>query len=157
MGKHSTTARARVRTAVAMGIAVLATLGVVGTANAQDSDLVDGTPCTDEASACVDLGSGQAWLFEDGEIVRGPVPISSGGPGRETPLGDFRVEWKHKDHRSAEFNGAPMPFAVFFAEGGIAFHEGNLHTTSAGCVRLSYEDAEAFFDFLSVDDRVEVR
>lgn len=67
------------------------------------------------------------------------------------------MEWKNKHHRSAEFNGAPMPFAVFFAEGAIAFHEGNLQTPSAGCVRLAGADASAFHDFLAVDDTVHVR
>jgi hypothetical protein len=58
---------------------------------------------------------------------------------------------------SAEYDGAPMPFAVFFAEGGIAFHEGSLDRPSAGCVRLGREDAVEFFDFLDVDDPVQVR
>jgi lipoprotein-anchoring transpeptidase ErfK/SrfK len=90
-------------------------------------------------------------------VVRGPVVISSGGPGKETPRGDFRVEWKNVDHRSAEFGGRPMPFAVFFAEGGIAFHHGNVKSRSAGCVRLGYDDAVAFYDLLKVDDPVDVR
>jgi lipoprotein-anchoring transpeptidase ErfK/SrfK len=45
---------------------------------------------------------------------------------------------------------------VFFADRGIAFHEGNLNSSSAGCVRLSKEDASAFFDFLQPGDPVEV-
>ncbi|MCU1625872.1 MAG: ErfK/YbiS/YcfS/YnhG family protein [Pseudonocardia sp.] len=48
-----------------------------------------------------------------------------------------------------------MPYAVFFAEGGIAFHEGNLNTPSA--VRLAQAEASAFYDFLQVDDAVQVR
>jgi hypothetical protein len=50
-----------------------------------------------------------------------------------------------------------MPFAVFFAPGGIAFHEGDLHTYSAGCVRLEHAQAEAFYRFLQVGDPVQVR
>ena len=49
-----------------------------------------------------------------------------------------------------------MPFAVFFAEGGIAFHEGTLDQPSSGCVRLGREDAIEFYDFLEVDDPVQV-
>nr|WP_264197769.1 L,D-transpeptidase [Pseudonocardia sp. ICBG601] len=67
-----------------------------------------------------------------------------------------KAQWKNKDHRSREFNNAPMPFAVFFAPGGIAFHEGNTETESAGCVRLSRENAERWFNSLQVGDRVEV-
>ena len=83
--------------------------------------------CSISARSCVDLESQQAWLIADGKVVRGPVKISSGGPGRETPVGhSLRVYRKEKDHRSGEFrlaNGqpAPMPWAVFFADGGIAF------------------------------------
>ena len=62
------------------------------------------------------------------QVVRGPVKISSGGTGKETPVGhSLRVFRKEKDHKSSEFrlaNGqpAPMPWTVFFADGGIAFH-----------------------------------
>ncbi|WP_219415799.1 L,D-transpeptidase [Pseudonocardia nigra] len=157
MGKHSRTARPRVRMALAAGIAGIGAMASVGTAHAQGPAMVEGTPCTAVARACVDLAAGTAWLVDNGKIARGPVPISSGGPGNETPRGDFRVEWKNVNHRSAEFDNAPMPFSVFFAQGGIAFHEGRLDTPSAGCVRLARADAIAFFDFLAVDDPVQVR
>ncbi|GEL18791.1 L,D-transpeptidase [Pseudonocardia asaccharolytica] len=146
------------RAVAAAGLVGVGTLGPVGVGHAAaEQALVEGTPCTATARACVSLATKQAWLIEDGAVVRGPVPISPGGPGHETPVGDFLVEWKHKDHRSAEFNNAPMPWAVFFAPGGIAFHEGNLTTPSAGCVRLAAAEAEAFYRFLQVDDPVQVR
>jgi len=156
MGKHSKAARLRASSLLAATVlVVLGGLGVAGTANA-DEGLVEGTPCTDDVRACVDLGSKRAWLIDDGTVVRGPVPVGSGGPGHETPKGDFRVEWKDTNHKSAEYDGAPMPFAVFFAEGGIAFHEGRTDTPSKGCVRLRHEDAIEFYDFLDVGDAVEV-
>ncbi|ANY06093.1 L,D-transpeptidase [Pseudonocardia sp. HH130630-07] len=117
----------------------------------------EGTPCSREARACVDRAGRKAWLIRDGVIEAGPVPAAPGGPGQATPLGDFSVQWKHQDHRSAEFNNAPMPFAVFFAPGGIAFHEGNVNSPSAGCVRLDRANAERWFGALQVGDRVEVR
>lgn len=147
-------ARGPRRAAVAGVVAVVATLGVAGTAQADDT--TPGTPCSSAARACVELDAHRAWLIDGGSVVRGPVPISSGGPGHETPRGVFRIEWKHRDHHSAEFDGAPMPFAAFFAPGGIAFHEGSLTSSSAGCVRLVRDEAAAFFDFLQVGDRVEV-
>jgi hypothetical protein len=152
MGMFGT--RAWRRAAVAVAVGVLATVGAAGTAQADHA--AEGTPCSSAARACVHLDSRQAWLIHDGAVVRGPVPISPGGPERETPRGAFAVEWKNRHHKSAEFDGAPMPFAVFFAEGGIAFHEGDLGSPSAGCVRLAHEDAAAFFDALRVGDRVEV-
>jgi hypothetical protein len=157
MGKHSRAARLRARSLVAAAaLVVLGGFGVAGTAQADDG-LVEGTPCTEDVRACVDLASKRAWLIDDGAVVRGPVQISPGGPGHETPKGAFRVEWKDTNHRSVEYEGAPMPFAVFFAEGGIAFHEGRLDRPSKGCVRLGRDDAVEFYDFLDVGDSVVVR
>jgi lipoprotein-anchoring transpeptidase ErfK/SrfK len=156
MGKHSRAARVRARSLMAAAVlVVLGGFGVAGTAQADDG-LVEGTPCDEEVRACVDLGAKRAWLIDDGAVVRGPVQISPGGPGHETPKGAFRVEWKDTNHRSVEYDGAPMPFAVFFAEGGIAFHEGSLRGPSKGCVRLGHDDAVEFYNFLEVGDAVEV-
>lgn len=157
MGQHTKAPRTGTRIALAVATACVAVIGAVGTAQAAAPAPVVGTPCTAVARACVDLATRTAWLIQDGRVVRGPVQVSIGGPGQETPRGDFRVEWKSLNHRSAEFDGAPMPFAVFFAPGGIAFHEGNLYTDSAGCVRLERSQAEAFYQFLRVDDPVQVR
>lgn len=159
MGRHGKGARLRVRSAsVAAALTLtLGGLGVAGTAQAQLPAPVPGTPCTVHTGACVDTAAKKAWLVADGLVTHGPVLISPGGPGHETPRGDFRVEWKNANHRSAEHGGAPMPFAVFFAEGGIAFHEGRLDTPSAGCVRLGREDASYFYDFLELGDPVQVR
>jgi hypothetical protein len=118
--------------------------------------LVAGTPCTQAAKACVDLGALQAWLIKDGRITRGPVSISTGESGMETPRGTFKVLRKVKDFYSTEYK-APMPYSVFFAPGGVAFHEGDLDTQSAGCVHLTHDDAVAFFNTLQVGDQVEVR
>jgi L,D-transpeptidase-like protein len=157
MGKHSRAARPCARSLVAaVALVVLGGLGPAGTAEADDA-IVQDTPCTEDARACVDLAAKRAWLIDDGTVVRGPVPVSVGAPGRETPRGDFRVEWKNTNHRSSEYDGARMPFAVFFAEGGIAFHEGSLDRPSAGCVRLGHADAVEFYNVLQLDDRVQVR
>ena len=68
---------------------------------------------------------------------------------------------KDEHHTTAEFklpNGtpAPMPYSVFFEDGGIAFHAGDPHKASAGCVHLNFADAVAFFNFLQVGDHVQV-
>lgn len=164
MGEHRAQAATRgprgsrwlvVTVVVGLGLAVGASVAL---AEGRDRPPpVKGTPCTAAARGCVELDANRAWLIKDGKILRGPVAVSHGGQGMETPKGDFAVEWKNKNHRSKEFNNAPMPYAVFFAPGGIAFHEGNLVTTSAGCVRLANADAVAFYDYLQVGDAVQVR
>jgi hypothetical protein len=139
------------------------------------SEIVPGTPCTKRAIACVSLGAKKSWIFgpdADGNtvITHGPIPVSTGGPGKETPVGDFVVEWKNKNHRSSEFFtphgckpgtpnclGAPMNWAVFFAQGGIAFHEGTLNQRSSGCVRLTPAEAQYYYNTLQLGDKVEIR
>ena len=129
---------------------------------ATTSAKVAGTPCTAAAAACVDVNKRKAWLIKNGKILRGPVTIATGGPGEETPTGNvFRVYRKDKDHTTAEFklpNGkpAPMPYSVFFEDGGIAFHAGDPKRASAGCVHLSMADAQAFFNTLQIGDHVQV-
>jgi len=166
VGRHRASSTAgtlgrKARAVAAAGLTGLGALAGTGVAHAEplrpvEAPLVDGTPCTIAASACVSIDGKQAWLIDDGVVVHGPVPISSGGAGKETPRGAFGVEWKNRDHRSAEFNNAPMPYAVFFAPGGIAFHEGNTETSSAGCVRLQRAEAAHFYEYLQVGDRVEI-
>jgi hypothetical protein len=117
--------------------------------------LVAGTPCTAAARACVDLNLRQAWLLDAGKVVRGPVPIQHGDVGDPTPRGTFKVQWKAEQYTSRQYL-TQMPYSVFFAEGGIAFHEGAQDNPSAGCVKLGREDAKAFFYFLQVGDEVQI-
>ncbi len=72
-----------------------------------------------------------------------------------TPVGTFHVEWKAKAYTSRELL-RQMPYSVFFADGGIAFHEGDFSTPSAGCIKLSHADAVAWFNSLEVGDEVQV-
>ncbi|HTK62512.1 MAG TPA: L,D-transpeptidase [Pseudonocardia sp.] len=120
-----------------------------------DTTLMIGTPCTVTARACVDLTTQKAWLFKDNAIERGPVDITSGGPGKETPTGNFTVAWKDRNHVNPELT--PMPYSVFFAVGGVAFHGGSLQRQSAGCVHLDLDDAIIFYDSLAIGAPVQVR
>lgn len=114
-----------------------------------------GMPCSISGDgACVDLSAKRVWLVQGGEVVR-TASMTSGRPGERTPTGTFHVTWKDADHRSSEFNDAPMPWSVFF-NGGIAFHTGSLSRQSAGCIHLSDSVARTFFRTLSVGDTVVV-
>jgi len=114
-----------------------------------------GNPCPAAASACVDLADEQAWLQSGGQITYGPVPITSGKSGARTRDGMFSVFWRDKNHKSSLFDDAPMPNSVFF-DNDIAFHQGSLSRQSNGCIHLSWDASETFFDTLSVGDRVYV-
>lgn len=117
--------------------------------------LVPATPCTPSARACVDAVARRAWLFDAGRVVRGPVEVMVGDREDPTPRGTFRVEWKAQQWTSREYL-VEMPYSVFFAEGGVAFHQGDRSTPSGGCVKLSRHDAIAFFDYLEIGDEVQV-
>ena len=113
------------------------------------------SPCSAMASACVDIAAKKAWLQDSSGVTFGPVPIETGQAGHETPTGTFHVSWKAL-YTVSTIYGIPMPHAVFFAAGGIAFHEGPLDVPSHGCVHLAAADAIAFFDALKPGNEVDV-
>ncbi|MGM1063804.1 L,D-transpeptidase [Saccharothrix sp. Mg75] len=101
------------------------------------------------------LSTNESWLISGGQVSYGPVPITSGRPGYETPVGTHSVLWKVRDDWSRPYNAA-MPFSTYFVGNGIAFHEGSLTDPSHGCVHLSREAAARYFETLAVGDRVQV-
>ena len=145
----------RIRKSSALTVAALAFGGMLVGGSAQATG-GSPSPCQDTAKACVSLSTEQAWLQENGSTSYGPVPLTSGKPGQETPVGVFQVQWKDADHRSGEFDNQPMPNSVFFTNTGVAFHEGSLEKQSNGCVHLSTTAAKKFFDSLNPGDEVQV-
>ena len=111
--------------------------------------------CPRRAQACVDVQRGLAWLQSHGRTTYGPVPIATGTRTHPTPVGNFTVQWKARHWVSTEYD-VPMPYSVFFAGGGIAFHEGPLGTHSHGCIHLVHNAARTFFHRLSVGAHVHV-
>jgi hypothetical protein len=141
--------------AAAVGLGALAAPGVAAAAPATAPSA--SSPCAPTVKACASISQHKAWLTDGhGHTVDGPVDVSTGGRGQETPTGQFTVQWKDKNFRSSEYHGAPMPDSVFFDGQGRAFHEGNLGRTSGGCVHLSHDDAQRFFDHLQPRDRVQI-
>jgi lipoprotein-anchoring transpeptidase ErfK/SrfK len=117
---------------------------------------VAGTPCDITEGACISLSSQETWLISNGAVTYGPVPITSGRPGYETPVGYFPVLHKVRNEVSRDYNNAPMPNSVYFTSYGIAFHEGSLEVPSHGCIHLSPEASETYFDFLHSGQQVQV-
>jgi lipoprotein-anchoring transpeptidase ErfK/SrfK len=118
--------------------------------------LVAGTPCDITNGACVELSTQQTWLISNGAVTYGPVPITSGRPGYETPVGYHPVLHKVRHEVSRPYNNAPMPYSVYFTSYGIAFHEGSLVEASHGCIHLSQDAAATYFDFLQSGQQVQV-
>ncbi len=140
--------------APAAGVPAVAPAAAVAAAPAAAARRVPGTPCTSAARACVELSSNRAWLIRDGAVSYGPVPVSHGRKGHRTPPGTFRVTFRSRDHVSSIY-GTPMPYSVFF-NGGIAFHQGDIRSGSAGCVRMQRASAREFYSSLRRGDVVQV-
>ncbi len=81
--------------------------------------------------------------------------ISSGRPGFETPTGHYVVYRMEPDHKSDEYEQAPMPYAMFFSSRGLAIHgtyeRGLGRPASHGCVRLSVANAKKLYEWISED------
>jgi lipoprotein-anchoring transpeptidase ErfK/SrfK len=114
--------------------------------------------CPAAATACVDLSDHLTWLQSDGHITYGPVRMEPGAPGtpEATPRGTFRVQWKAGPNYISTEYGEPMPYAVFFAPGGVAFHGGSLTKPSHGCVHLDIGSAQYYHDHLPIGAEVVV-
>lgn len=87
--------------------------------------------------------------------------VSTGRDGFETPTGKFTPTWLSKDHKSKQYEDAPMPNAVFFKE-GIAVHGTQAISqlgkpASHGCVRLAPENAATFFDLVETYGKFSTR
>ena len=69
----------------------------------------------------VDKTSQRMTVTVDGQL-RYTWPVSTGRAGYDTPNGTFWALGRDKDHRSKEFDDAPMPYSIFFTTAGNAVH-----------------------------------
>ena len=136
---------------------------VVARLPAADTPLVltaeDQKDCPAGAVACVDLTRHITWLQSDGKVSFGPVRMEPGKPGsgpHATPTGTFQVQWKAGPNLVSNIYNEPMPWAVFFAPGGVAFHAGSLTEWSHGCVHLTLADAHYYNEHLPIGAEVVV-
>jgi lipoprotein-anchoring transpeptidase ErfK/SrfK len=98
-------------------------------------------------SVVVSIPSQLAYVYRDGALI-GVSTVSTGRPGKETPLGSFTVLEKQLFHRSNKYSNAPMPFMQRLTWDGIAMHGGQLpgYPASHGCIRLPAEFASQLFE-----------
>jgi lipoprotein-anchoring transpeptidase ErfK/SrfK len=128
----------------------------------------------------------QKAYFYKGKHLVGETIVSTGKPGFSTPPGSYEVLSKNADHvstafgdyvddygnvvrsnidsrkdrrpRGAHFDGARMPYAMFFRE-GYAMHQGYVppYAASHGCIRLPRGMARLFFENAPVGTPVTVK
>jgi hypothetical protein len=118
----------------------------------------DHQDCPAAAAACVDLTRHITWLQVGRQVAFGPVQMEPGEPagGHETPRGTFQVAWKAGPSYVSNIYHEPMPWATFFAAGGIAFHGGSLTAWSHGCVHMTDANAHYYNEHLPIGAEVVV-
>ncbi|HEY3878840.1 MAG TPA: L,D-transpeptidase family protein [Trebonia sp.] len=116
----------------------------------------DHRDCPPAATACVDLARHVTWLQAGGKVTFGPVQMEPGKPGggHVTPVGTFHVSWKAGPAYMSTTYHEAMPWATFFAAGGIAFHGGPLNEWSHGCLHLTVSNAHFYNAHLPVGAEV---
>ena len=97
----------------------------------------------------VDIPAQVFGAYEFGALVRWG-PVSSGAPGRQTPAGQYYLNWNARVHISSKNESWVMPWYFNFDnESGYGLHEYDLpgRPASHGCVRLLRTDAEWIYSW----------
>ncbi|MGB5737177.1 MAG: L,D-transpeptidase [Thiohalocapsa sp.] len=94
----------------------------------------------------VSLPEQMAYVYRNGVRI-GVSTVSSGKSGHGTPTGVFTILNKDKNHHSATYGNAPMPYSERLTWDGVALHAGGLpgYPSSHGCVHLPSAFAERLF------------
>jgi lipoprotein-anchoring transpeptidase ErfK/SrfK len=112
-------------------------------------------PANGDPRVVVALDDQLAFLYKGDQLVA-VTTISSGKLGKETPPGIFNVLSKKRMHHSRKYDNAPMPYAQFIDQYGIALHAGMNpgRPASRGCVRLPSQFASKLFEVTKVGTTV---
>ena len=103
----------------------------------------------------VDKAAQKMTVLVDG-AERYSWPVSTGKAGYSTPTGNFTAFRMEEDHKSKEWDDAPMPHSIFFTKEGHAIH-GSFETrklgtpASHGCVRLAPANAASLFALVKAE------
>lgn len=109
----------------------------------------------------VDISEQRMWVAVDG-VASHTFDVSTGRKGYETPAGQYGVTRMYRKYHSKKYDGAPMPFSIFFHEGYAIHGTTDLKRlgkiASHGCVRLHPDHAELLFDLVASegDENVKV-
>jgi len=103
----------------------------------------------------VDLDAQLLSVFRAGHEI-GTAVILYGADGVETPTGKFPILAKFKDHRSATYDNAPMPYTLRLTGDGVSIHASNVRWGYAthGCIGVPEAFAAKLFAAASLGDDV---
>lgn len=94
-------------------------------------------------------------VFRAGHEI-GTAVILYGASDVPTPLGKFPILAKFKDHRSATYDNAPMPYTLRLTADGVSIHASDVRWGYAthGCIGVPMAFAARLFAVASVGDEV---
>ena len=103
----------------------------------------------------VDLHAQLMSVFRSGHEI-GTSVILYGADGLPTPTGKFPILAKLKDHKSATYDNAPMPYTLRLTGDGVSIHGSNVRWGFAthGCIGIPKAFAAKVFDAVNVGDEV---
>lgn len=97
----------------------------------------DDNPSAGEIAIVISRSAQVAYVWR-GTVLIGIASVSTGKPGKSTPIGAFTILQKRVFHRSNLYSNAPMPYMQRLTWSGIALHAGHNpgYPASHGCIRL---------------------
>jgi lipoprotein-anchoring transpeptidase ErfK/SrfK len=103
----------------------------------------------------VDLRTQLVSVFRRGQEI-GTAVILYGADGVPTPTGKFPILAKLKDHASATYGNAPMPYTLRLRADGVSIHGSNVRWGFAthGCIGVPTAFAAKLFDAVKTGDEV---
>ncbi|MEP6984739.1 MAG: LysM peptidoglycan-binding domain-containing protein [Chloroflexota bacterium] len=110
----------------------------------------------------VDLSDQMVYAYQDGVLVRS-LRVSTGLPGSETVLGDYKVYHMLESQRMVGpgYDLPGVPYVMYFYQGyalhGTYWHHNFGHPMSHGCVNMPTPEAEWFYEnFVEIGTPVHV-
>ena len=103
----------------------------------------------------VDLQRQLISVYRAGHEI-GTAVILSGADETEPPDGVFPVIAKMKDHKSATYGDAPMPYTLRLTNDGVSIHGSDVRWGAAthGCIGVPLEFAQKLYGQVSKGDQV---
>jgi hypothetical protein len=110
-----------------------------------------------DVSLIISIPGQIAYVYRGGVLIAAST-VSTGKPGKSTPVGEFPILQKREFHRSNIYSNAPMPFMQRLTWTGIALHAGTLpgYPASHGCIRFPREFARRLFEITQLGTSVSV-
>lgn len=99
----------------------------------------------------VDISDQKMFVAVDGKPSL-EFDVSTGRKGYTTPTGRYGVERMYRKYHSKKYDGAPMPYSIFFHQGYAIHGTTDIkrlgRIASHGCIRLHPDNARMLFDLV---------